>query len=651
MKILVQNKYFDYFFTFLIVCQFSGYTLVNNCTIFPANSFDSINLIMWEYTAKIGLLPYKNIFYPYGLLDYFKSVNNFDALVVFLIYPVLITTFLFIFKKIYKNSFYAYISTAVLIVFTTFITGVEMFDRYGILACLAGIFCYYFYKYQGNLSKKLTIFTGIIIGLLIPLIIDQGIYAVALFILLLVTFLLLRLTNNNRGRISKGIFVTTVVFLLGIFIGFLPFLLFLFKTNSLLQFLQFFSYLSDVALFAKTPFFQSLNSAENIFLLLFGILGIATASYIILFQKNKMTSNHYFLIGMLYVYLFFQQKSIIRSIASLITFVGLLIFISLFYECKLLLEKRGVSKIALYTYFFNLVIMIIFVVGFFPVDTSFPLKLTNDQECLQKNIDLQLMVDPAYKKIQENIPSEKIFSYPGFPLFYALFHQELPYYPTVYEASPNYAQEDMIHYIQNQKVTSVIYDYVDTAIQDGVPDNIRATTLHQFIINNFSVQKSIGRFLILKRNSTKKDFFKDPTLNKFPIVKQELTDIDLESIPSSEGYYKNKLLNKKNTILENLPVEDFNNNLKKQNITSNQKFLVFWIKSTNEKNLALTLQTKDGLQTIVRYAPCRTNNPCIIDLTHLPIFYQPRQLKKISDGNNVITQISLYQMGDTSFFW
>jgi hypothetical protein len=46
---------------------------------------------------------------------------------------------------------------------------------------------------------------------------------------------------------------------------------------------------------------------------------------------------------------------------------------------------------------------------------------------------------------QEYKPS--YFSFPGDPIFYILFNQKPPYYPTIYEATPIYAQKKLIKFI------------------------------------------------------------------------------------------------------------------------------------------------------------------------------------------------------------
>jgi len=650
-KKIFQKKFLDYFLVFLAVALLTSNTLINACLLYSANTFDSLNLIVWEYAAKIGLLPYKDLFYPYGFLSYFRFANSMNSFFVFLLSPILIIIFLFIFKKIYSNTFYAYISLVALFLFVYFITGFETFDRYGVLTGLVGVFCCYLYTYKIKIPKIIIFIFGITIGLLTLLIIDQSIYSMGLFIALLFTHFLLQYKRKNTKESVKRFGTSLITLLIAFGIGFLPFFIFLWKTNSLLRFIQFFSYLSDISLFAKTPFIHSLFSTDNIFLLLIGVMAIGYISYTCINNRDRLTVNHYYLIGLMYVFLLLEQKSVIRSIASEITFIGVLLFISLFYEFFLFLKKHKINTVSLYLYYLNFVIAFIFIIGFTSYSTNPFYYWTNSSDCNQENMQKQLSQDQTYSLIRKYISSGNIFSYPGTPLFYMLFHQQPPYYLTIYEGSPRYAQKKMIQYIQDQHIMWVIYDDVDTSIQDGVPDTIRAADLDQFILNNFSLQKNIGRFLILKRNLTKKDFFKNPKLFRFPLLKQELVDIDLESIPRSEGYYKSSLLEKRDTFFDNVPINVLNKNLREKNITSDNKVLVITIKKTDQKILKLTIRTKDGLKTDVQYLPCLTNNPCIIDLSRLPVFYQSRQLQSITDENNIITGVSLYNFTNPSLFW
>lgn len=651
MKILFQNKYFDYFITFFVVCQITGDRLINNCRLFWPNNFDSINFLTWEYSAKIGLIPIKDNNFPYGLLSYFKDVNIFAAFFDFLFTPLLFTGYLFIFKKIYNNSYYAYFSTGALLLFIVYITGFDVFNRYGILPLFAGIISYIFYSSNKILSKRIYLSIGIGIGLLIFLIIDQAIYASLIFILLLITFSYVHLQHKKLKESLKTTSANLSFFFIGCTIGFLPFLIYLLKLNALIQFMQFFSYLSDLTFLAKAPFINSISTPDNLFLLVIGIVSIIYSSYIIIFKKDTLTANRYFLISLVYSYLLLQQKSIIRSIAPQITFLGLLLFFSLFYELKLFLEKQEMNRSILYAYFVNLVVAITFIIGLTPFGPAALYTWTSDNDCFQKNIEQQIAQDPTYKEVKDNISSGKIFSFPSSPFFYILYNQKPPMYLSTYEASPKYAQQNLIQYIQKQKIDWVIYDYVNTELLDGVPDYIRATILHQYIINNFSIQKAVGRFLIFKYNSSKKDFFKDPMLNKFPTLRQELTDVNLAAIPSSEGYYKVTLLKNKKPVMSNFLIKNFNSNLASNKMLSTNTILTIWIKKTNKKQLTISINTEDGLETKVHFASCKEKNPCIINLSRLPIFYQVRQLKEISDENNVITKVSLYKITEDSRFW
>ncbi len=87
-----------------------------------------------------------------------------------------------------------------------------------------------------------------------------------------------------------------------------------------------------------------------------------------------------------------------------------------------------------------------------------------------------------------------------FSIFYILFNQIPPYYPSIYEATPVYAQDKQIKYIKENKVNFVILNTKSTAIQDGVPDKVRARKLYGFIKKNYTPFKKIEYFQILKSN-------------------------------------------------------------------------------------------------------------------------------------------------------
>ena len=125
--------------------------------------------------------------------------------------------------------------------------------------------------------------------------------------------------------------------------------------------------------------------------------------------------------------------------------------------------------------------------------------------CLDKKISSIIKKYPQYINVVNKLNSYsdfngKVYSFPGDPIFYVLFNQKPPYYSSIYEASPIYAQKKLVEYISEDEINYIAYNKNDTTIQDNVPNTVRAAYLNNYIVKNFSIKDKVGSFLILYRN-------------------------------------------------------------------------------------------------------------------------------------------------------
>ena len=106
--------------------------------------------------------------------------------------------------------------------------------------------------------------------------------------------------------------------------------------------------------------------------------------------------------------------------------------------------------------------------------------------------------------------------------------------------------------------------------------------------------------------------------------KKYILNIDLDSIPLSEGQYKYKYLSQNdNKKLISGTETAVNSYLMNNNISSDKLFLVLNQKEKlNKKNSSfLKIITRDGYSTSVMFKNC-SNNPCIINISKIPLFYK-----------------------------
>jgi hypothetical protein len=482
------------------------------CKMYFPLGADNQALLLWKYSAGLGILPYKEIFYPYGLLFYYLDQNIFFVLFYFLLAPfVLLTVFLGL-KYLFQDKLFAISSFIIFYIFIVTITGFETFNRYGMVTAAAIIFAFVFYHNKNKL-KRVLIASGILTGLFFPFINDFGLYVPILFI----TFALINTWIKSRFNKKSIIFFfqNTGLFLFGYLIGLVPFIVYLVLTESFSWFVFYLQNLRDIAQFAKTPFFHTITSRDNIFTLGMLVVTIFILCSKFFWTKTKITFNNYLQIGLVTVLVLFEQKSIIRVIDTQISFLGLLLYFSLFYELLHYGKKYKFSNRILFLYFINSSIAILFLLGLHPATATNPFvniknvftvnNFTN-KSCVDKNMraitstNVEIM---EVKEYVEKIPefNGKVFTFPGEPIFYILFNQRPPYYPTIYEATPKYSQEMLIRYIEDENIDIILYNAKIKSIHDEVPDRVRGRYLYQYLQTHFSILERVNDYIILKRNA------------------------------------------------------------------------------------------------------------------------------------------------------
>lgn len=511
----MKKQIFFLILLFLLFCIFSLSDINNFCRIYPTLGADNESLLLWKYTAGMGVQPYKDIFYPYGLLTYYRDQNFFLTFFYFLLAPVLFVSIFLGLKRIFQDKLFLSLTTIIFLIFISTITGFETFTRYGPLAAAAIIFSYIFYE-NIRVSKKTLLVSGALIGLLFAFMNDFGFYTPVLFIGLVFVDKLIKSRFRLSRSIAKQFLGDITVFLFGYLVGLLPFLVYLLLANSFSGFLLYLQNLRDIAQFAKTPFFHSIGSIDNIFTIGILISTIFFLSFTLFFNK-KISFNTYVQIGLTIVLLLLEQKSIIRSIDTQISFIALLLFFCLFYEIYQIMRTHKIRKSIIVIYFINISITIIFLIGLHPVNSQIQtFSRPNDilsavttfknKSCIDQNINYLTSNNNQLLQVKDRVTriegfNGKIFTFPGEPIFYILFNQIPPYYPTIYEATPPYAQRQLINYIEDQHINFIIYNEKIKSIHDEVPDTVRGRLLYQYIMTHFSLYEKVDNYQIYKRNS------------------------------------------------------------------------------------------------------------------------------------------------------
>lgn len=500
-------------FIILSIVNFKNFFL--SCVNYQNLGFDSQIPLTWDFTSLSNFLPYKDIYFPYGLLFYLKNTVPLFSIIYFLL-PVLIFVGIYIvFKYLFKNKLIAFASFISFYLFINKYTGMESFARYGIVLGAVLFLSYVFYKRQ-LISVKVSVLLGILIGVIFSLVNDQGIYILLLYIFLLVLTYFL---NKSKNTYYINFFASRLLAVgFGFVLGFLPLLIFLNIHNLTDKFFLFLFQLSDFPLYAKTPFIPFSTTVDNLFTFAAIFITLVALSYKIFFGRVKISFVTILELCLVFVLFMLEQKSIIRSIDKQITFLAFFLYIVLFYD----LLKNTLNSFFLLLCFLLISVLIQLGVGLHPfinyrltfnqgLVNSFFIKNIDDflhdksKFCLSNNINsLVKRNDVVFEKARALIQSDskggpKIFNYLSDPIFYVLFNQKPPYYFTVFEATPLYAQKSNIKYIEQNNVNYIIKNTGLQMIEDGVPDSIRNKNLFKYVESNFKVLDRINNFIIYKK--------------------------------------------------------------------------------------------------------------------------------------------------------
>lgn len=646
---------------FSLLLAYSLYNFLFFCKFFPRDTFDSQLLIFWDYTALHNLIPNIDIMYPYGLLSYYKNTSIIFSLIYILLFPTLATITLLSLKKIIKNKILIYLTFFSFIFFILKYTGIEVFSRYGLLLGISVLLSFAYNKYL-YIPRLYSFFFGCLIGFIFSIINDVGLYMFSIFFFFSFFIPIFKngvgVLKTHRYYIHQAFII--IFFLVGILIGMLLVLFFFIKLENIATLFDNSKYLFYFPIYSKTPFLPSLRSTENLFNFMAVVATVFVLSYKRVILKEKNTFLSYIRVGIVISLFFLLQKSVIRSIDTQITFFGFLLYTFLVLEI-LNFFKNKVRLILLYAYYSLAFFVLFFIIGLRSLSATsiYSYKsinlnsitgnvqsfLTRKQTlCLSQNLR-SYVENKTYKNvltfINKNAQGKKplIFDYLTNPILYILFSEKSPFYFEVFGSSPLYAQESNIKYIEDNRIKYIIYNTDTLRIKDNVPDYARGSIFFKYIINNFRVLEKIDNFIILKKTEGENyDFFRDEDLTMFSDFKNYLLNINLGSIPRSEGIYKNKLLGSLRMTQS------------KYSFNSKDKILLVRPKNgVRNKKLRITI-VSDLDTTTVEFDSCTRNNLCIINLANIPLFYKERKIKEINYNPNTISRIDILDGVPKSIF-
>jgi len=592
MKKLITGNWLEY-----LIASFLGVIISLVSLSIPSKHlapFDSQALLTWQFSQKIGALPYRDVFYPYGFFEYFSSCSAlFEFFSLVLIGALSFSVYVFL-KEILQNSILSRTYYAVFLLFVSFFVGFESYSRYGVVVAFAILSAFLFSKKRIN--RKLIFRLGVLSSIIFSLINDQGVYCCVVFLTAMCFFV--------KGGRQKAI--SLLSFGMGVVTGLIPLSIYLISNNSLTAFVEYLAYFKQINEFAKTPFFPGVVTLGNVFVFLSLFLtgGLLGHAY---FEKRALPDRTNYYLSLFYVsLLLLEYKNTIRSIEWQITFIGFLLMPLLWVKVlKIIKQAPNSSRL---TFLLTCSLPLLVLIVFFMFDNS-KISESGFTRMTTGNIKSDII-----RQIEKNEHRPfAVFSYPADPDFYMENNQRPPYFFSLYEATPMQSQLRQIEYINDMKVSYVIVNLENYAVQDQVPNYVRGRLLTSYIFTEFYPYRKIGNHLILRKgkgdifayedivgqeylNYLKEVDLKD-VVNIFPIEVRRSGIITLSQLPSQVYETKELSLSSDNTLVFN--------------------------KSLNGKVLVLT--SKEGYSTRIRLHNCRLEN-CFIDLSFVPLFFKQRKI-------------------------
>lgn len=664
-QLLIIKKNFELFVVFVLFFFLSIPHLIDLCAGYLNYvGYDMQEFLLWNYSSLKNVILYKDIFYPYGLLHYYRNDNLLFLLLNYLITPLIFTIFFFFFKKIFKDRHFLYISSLSLFVFIVVVTGLDVFSRYGIFVSVSLSYSYLLYskKIQSKLSKLII---GLTLGLAFSLVNDQGSYLVFCYIFL---YLFNEAINKKiiySLKYCRNLILDNIFQGIGFVLGLIPLFVYLISNNSFIEYFKYFRDVQNIAVVAKTPFFSFITSPANlftIFVLFFAIFFLLINN---LYYRKKLSLSSYFQITLIFDILLLEQKSIVRSIDRQITFISFALCLLILYEVTQLLGKYKIKTPLVKFLYVFIPVAIIFLsslkIGINQLSLSGLKPAINsslNNKCYADNLNLFLSKNYEYTNVVNELKKQpgfngKVFSFPtGDSVFYAMLGQKPPFYNAIFEGSSQSDQLQTIKYIEDNSFEFVTLNTGTKYVQDGVPDYIRQPIVFKYIINTYYPVKRIGSHLLLKKGSGK-DFFASELLTQTPAFKKYLLDVYLYRIPYSEGFYKYSMVVKEKPLIEASNTQKINEVLENKDFDLSGKVIVM-IPSSNLSSSFMdyvSFKSDTGESSTIFYNSCKKGNSCIINLANIPFFYRSRIIKQIAVDNSFNGQIILFDTKSQGNLW
>jgi hypothetical protein len=494
-----------------------------------SDQYDSQNLVSWSYFIFKGLLPMRDFWYPYsnfaflgygmGLTERFATIANY--LENFVVFVVL----LYSLYRVSSNSVLLFIATLLLLVILRELSIIDRFDRYFLGIDL--VFLYYFLVTDRRQVMRIifTLFFSLIV-LLEP---SQLLLTAPILILMTVIYLI------KAGRIEfikfiKWLALPTVILVLFCSV----YVLLLKRNDQLTEFLRFYTTLSKQswggAFIAKPIEWLKYPTGQESWLTwtIFILLDLSVFYYLTQLQRAFSFVKLLPFIVVLVSFLQFQKQILRPHMALQILELPLVGFLLLGYyllvDCRKYSGKANAALLiysGLYCGFFG---NIFFKEGAGFIYPQILERRVSNASNLSNNLATLFSDQSHWSTALQQMYQKSAFSFDGlngelyaknfiehFQLqstdkiyvlgddsyLYRLLEKHPPFYITFYNASPLFAQQNTMQWLESNKPRYVLWDSQFKDF-DNVPNFVRVPLIFDYIISHYAFQERFGKLDILR---------------------------------------------------------------------------------------------------------------------------------------------------------
>ncbi len=328
----------------------ASWNKISNCNPFSLG-FDEQSFLFWKHVRSLDLIPFKDFFYPYGLLFYLKIDDSLWFTISIVLVAVSIGLIFLFFRNIFEDRLYTYTFFLAFCLFVGAFLGFDSFLRYSPIIFVAYVASTL--AYRGIILNKISaLLIGLTLGLLFSFINDLFFYSFFVSFSLTLFYLIFK-----HRKVDKKVFLFAAYSLFGFLIGAFPLLIYLSKNDALGSFVENYRLLKDISIFAKVPFPPTLKSFENLFVIGTLIISLLSLTSDVIWQKKKSFS-FYLKFSLIIAVVFLEQKNIVRSFYQQLSFIGLIIFSFLANDFKKKLEQIKIQRKIIYFFVLNLIFLI-----------------------------------------------------------------------------------------------------------------------------------------------------------------------------------------------------------------------------------------------------------------------------------------------------